>query len=157
MRLIERPKTCALDDDEREDRMSKQKKIWVKHPPTPAKPAVPPALKATVEQKVHILVEEFLKPTYIQPPPTEQRFNYLINIWTKWYRGYFYFCSTYASPGANALSPSFEAKFARLEYIGNERFNVAYMRHTEQWWEILTNLTIDECITAIRDEPHFHP
>lgn len=137
--------------------MSKQKRIWMKNPPKPAKPIIPPTLKADVEQKAQVLVEKFLKPTYIQQPPTEQRFNYLIDIWTKWYRGYFYFCSTYASPGPNALSPSFEGRFARLEYVGNRHFNVSYMRHTGQWWEIFTNLTIDECIETIRNEPHFHP
>ena len=52
---------------------------------------------------------------------------------------------------------SFETKFARIEYINNDCFNLSYMRHTEQWWEIYTDLSIDECLKAIREEPHFLP
>jgi hypothetical protein len=43
-----------------------------------------------------------------------------------------YFCSRFCSPGPRALSPFFESKFARLQYAGNERFNLAYFRHTER-------------------------
>jgi hypothetical protein len=35
-----------------------------------------------------------------------------------------------------AIKPTFEAPFARLEYISNRRFNPAYMRHTGMWWEV---------------------
>ena len=51
-----------------------------------------------------------LKPKYVLPPPVEGQFNYIIDIGAKWYRNYFYFFSTYACPGPNALSPTFESK-----------------------------------------------
>ncbi len=38
-----------------------------------------------------------------------------------------------------------------------KRFNLSYMRHTGKWWEIYPDLTLDECMNAIRDEPHFMP
>src|SRR5208337_1865743 len=41
-----------------------------------------------------------------------------------------YFCSTWRSPRSNAISEYFEISFARLEYAGGEKFNMAYMRHT---------------------------
>ncbi len=63
----------------------------------------------------------------------------------------------WASPGPNALSPSFEAGFARLEYVGQRRFNMAYMRHTEKWWEVYQRLTLDECLKTVREEPLLHP
>jgi len=44
-----------------------------------------------------------------------------------------------------------------MEYVGNDRFNLSYMRHTGKWWEIYTELTMDECFTAISEEPHFLP
>jgi len=44
-------------------------------------------------------------------------------------------------------------RFARLEYAGDEKFNMAYMRHTGQWWEIFQELTLDECIEEIRTNP----
>lgn len=137
--------------------MAKSRKQWVYSPPKPAKPAVPAAVKAELDTKAQALIDQHLKPQHVQPPPEEPQFNYLINIWTKWYRGYFYFCGTYASPGPNALSPTFEVRFARMEYGGSAHFNLAYMRHTEQWFELYQNLSIDDCLAAIRDEPFFFP
>ncbi len=40
------------------------------------------------------------------------------------------------------ISGFFEARFARLEYAGNEKFNMAYKRHTGQWWEIFQDFTL---------------
>jgi hypothetical protein len=48
------------------------------------------------------------------------------------------------------ISEFFETRFVRLEYAGNREFNVAYMRHTGQWWEILQGLTLEECFDEIR-------
>ena len=49
----------------------------------------------------------------------------------------------------------FEAKFARLQYAGNRRFHLSFMRHTGQWIQLYTDLTVDECIETIRDDPYF--
>ena len=75
-------------------------------------------------------VESVLKPRYVKPPPDEPRFNYIVDLFTKWHGRYFYFCSRYAVPGPNAIQPFFEDRFARLEYAGSNRFNLAFMRHT---------------------------
>ncbi len=69
----------------------------------------------------------------------------------------FNFCSTYACPGPNAISPSFESKFARMEYVGNSRFNLSFLRHTGKWVELFTGLTLDECLKAVREDPWFVP
>lgn len=137
--------------------MPKARKMWVYSPPKPAKPPVPAALKAEVERQANALVETALKPAFIAPPPADPQFNYLVDIFTKWYRGYFYFCTTYNSPGPYAISPSFESKFARLEYAGGDRFNLAFMRHTGQWVELYQDRTLAECLATIRDDPFFHP
>lgn len=137
--------------------MAKQKKRWIYSPQKPSKPSIPDQIKEELTQKSQLLIDTVLKPTYIKAPPEEAQFNYLTDIWTKWYRGYFYFCTTYACPGPNALSPSFEDRFARMEYIGNGQFNLSYMRHTGQWWEVFTGLTVDESLDTIKNEPYFHP
>lgn len=137
--------------------MAKSRKRWVWVPPKPPKAAVPDSLKTELSIKAQELVEKHLKPTYIKPAPKNTQFNYVVDISTKWYRNYFYFCSTYACPGPNALSPTFEYRFARMEYAGMRKFHLAYMRHTGQWWQLYAGLTLDECLTAIRDEPHFFP
>jgi len=137
--------------------MARSKKRWIYSPPKPPKPKVPESVKEEVERRGNELVESTLKPEHIQPPPEDARFNYLVDIHTKWVRCYFYFCATYHSPGPNAISPYFEMSFARMEYVGDNKYNLSYMRHTGQWWEIRQGLSLDECLEAIRDEPHFIP
>jgi hypothetical protein len=81
---------------------SMRQKIWVYSPP---KPKVPDAVKVEVETKAMALVNDILKPEHVKPPPKNAKWNYIVDIYTKWHRNYFYFCTKYACPGPNALSP----------------------------------------------------
>jgi hypothetical protein len=138
--------------------MAKKKpKMWIYSPKKTASPQVPDSIKAEVETGAKELVETYLKPTFIKPPPKDAKWNYIIDIFTKWHRGFFYFCSTYACPGPNAISPTFESRFARMEYVGGRKFKLAYMRHTDKWWEVYRGLTADDCLKTIRDEAIFQP
>ena len=131
-------------------------KIWVYAPRLAPGMKVPAQVKGEVARQGQTLVEEW-KPRFIEKPPKGYRFNYIVNLYTKWRGKYFYFCSTYACPGPRALSPSFEAYFTRLENVGNNRFNLAYMRHTDKWWETMRGLTLDESFETIRDNSLYHP
>jgi len=117
---------------------------------------VPIDVRSEVTQRAQALVEEW-KPSFIEKPPKGYRFNYIVDLYTKWRGKYFYFCTTYACPGPRALSPSFIAYFTRLEYVGNNRFNLAYMRHTDKWWETLRGLTLEDCLETIRGNSLYHP
>ena len=94
--------------------MTKKQMSWVYSPSKAVKPQISAGVKTTVERQAQTLIDTVLKPKHSQPPPPDARFNYIVDITSKWYRNYFYFCAQYACPGPNALSPSFEAKFARL-------------------------------------------
>lgn len=133
------------------------KKRWIYNPRKQSKSKIPESLKQTVKDKADELVNTVLIPQHVKPPPADNQFNYLANIYTKWYRNYFYFCSTYNVPGPNAIAPSFEDKFARLEYVGGDKFNLAYMRHTGQWHEIAQNMSLDEALDVIKDGELFTP
>ena len=135
----------------------KQPKRWIYSPPKPPKAKVPEAVKAAVEAKAKELVETVLKPKFVKPPPKDKRWNYIIDVGAKWYRNYFYFFSTYACPGPNALSPTFEAKFAKMEYLGNSTFALYFMRHTGEWVGLYDALSVDESLKAIGDDPWFVP
>jgi hypothetical protein len=137
--------------------MAKQPRRWVFSPPKASGGKIPDTLKAEVERKANELIETTLRQKYIQPPSKNPQFNYLIGLSTKWHSRYFYFVATYACPGPNAISPTFEVNFARLEYTALGRFNLAYMRHTGKWHELFTGQTLDECLNSIRDDPWFHP
>jgi hypothetical protein len=137
--------------------MDRRQKFWAFCPQRSPKPKVPEDVKLEVETKARELIESFLKSEYIKSPPEDMRFNYVVDIYTKWYHSSFYFCATYACPGPQAISPSFETKFARMEYAGEGLFNLSYMRHTGKWFEIFKDLSTDECLETIRDYPHFMP
>lgn len=137
--------------------MSQPRKRWVYAPKKPAPPKVPEALKREVETKANALVASVLKLKHVQPPPEDPQFNYIEDLYTKWYRNYFYFCAQYRSAGPYALGGQFEVKFARLTYIDGGRFSLAAMRHTEEWLELFPDLTLDECLAAVRDDPWFQP
>ena len=114
-------------------------------------------LKHEVESKADSLIDKVLKPKYIEPPDDNSTLNYVVDIFSKWHGRFFYFTSKYKCPGPNAISPFFDNNFARLEFIGNSRFNLAYMRHTGQWNEVGFDLSLKECFDAIENWPHFMP
>jgi hypothetical protein len=115
------------------------------------------ALKQEVDRKAGDLIESVLKPRHVEPPPKGRQLNYLVDITTKWHGLKCYFISVHRSPGPHAVSPTFETKFARMEYVGNAKFALSFQRHTGQWVELYEALSVDECLKAIRDEPWFQP
>ena len=131
-------------------------KMWIYSPPKSSKPKVPDDLKAELTGKAEPLLQEW-RPKYIKAPPPGYQFNYIIELYSKWFRSYFYFCAKYACPGPTALSPSFEARFTRPEYVGDRQFNVAFMRHTGQWVETEQGLTIDQSLRSIREDGFYQP
>ena len=60
-------------------------------------------------------------------------------------------------PGPNAIAPAFETKFARMEYVGDGKFALSFMRHTEQWVVLYDAVSVDQCLKAIQDDPWFQP
>ncbi len=137
--------------------MAKKGKMWLPAPPKQVKHETPDSVKRILIEKADEIIEKTLKPRHIKPPPSDNDLNYLADISSKRYRNYFYFCATYNSPGPNAISPSFETKFTRMEYAGNERFSLSYMRYTGQWREVYKNMPMSECLKSIAEEPLFIP
>jgi hypothetical protein len=137
--------------------MAKPRKAWMFSPAKESKASLPSTVKDEVDTKARELIETVLKPKHIQSPPADQQFNYITDITTKWLGSKCYFISVYACPGPNAISPSFETKFARLEFVGDGKFNLAFMRHTGQWVQLFERLSVDECMKAIRDDSWFQP
>ena len=135
----------------------KPQRTWAYSPAGDPGAKVSDAHKAEVERKANELIETTLKAKYVETPPKDPKFNYVIALSTKWHGRYFYLVATYACPGPNAISPTFEVNFARLEHTAMGRFSLAYMRHTEKWHELFTGQTLDECLASIRDDPWFQP
>lgn len=136
--------------------MAKKKATW-QWVRVPGKAAVPDSAKAEALAAVGGLIDGFLKPTYIKAPKGDERFNYLIDIRGKWRGSYLSLIGTYACPDPESPEPTFDLPFARMEYAGGGRFNLAYMRHTGKWWELFRGYALDEAIQAMRGMVHFHP
>jgi hypothetical protein len=137
--------------------MAKVSRTWARSLRGPSQMKIPDAVKAAISVKAQHLVDADLKPAHIKPTPKKADFNYLIDLHVKWNGRYLIFCSTYACPGPHALSPTFESRFARMEYVGQDRFNLSYMRHTERWWEVYSGLTLEECFNHIKEDHLFLP
>lgn len=135
--------------------MAKISRQWV-YRPGPAS-RIPDSVRNEIAAKANEITETLFKPRYLKPPPKKARFNYIVDIYTKWHKNCLLFRARYACPGPRALSPFFEDSFTRLAYMANGRFNLAYMRHTGKWQEVFTDLSLEEAFSEIRDQPFFHP
>lgn len=128
---------------------------WVYTPGKDPRTKPSDAVKAEVERAFRELIDNTLKTKFIQPPPKKPQFNYVIDLSTRWHGRFFYLVATYACPFKDALSPTFEQDFARLEHTALGQFNLAYFRHTGQWQTIFPDQTLADCVTAVRDDPWF--
>src|ERR1700678_3625391 len=137
--------------------MAKQRKLSIFSPSKKSTSSLPGTVKDEVETKAKELIEKVLKPQHVQPAPTGQDLNYITDISLKWLGSKCFFVSTYACPGPNAMSPTFEEKFARMEHVGNGKFTLSFMRHTGDWVPLFEDQTVDECMKAIQDDPWFVP
>ena len=135
--------------------MVKSKKQWIWAKAKPSK--VPDALKRELSAKANALIEEYIRPKYVKPHPKNPRLNYIEDIFLKWRGRHFYFMAKYVSSAPNSISPFFEVGFARLEFMGDNKFDLAYFRHTGKWWPVFSELTVDEVLDLVKSEALFHP
>jgi len=135
--------------------MATRKKTWNYCPPSPSKlkPKVSDEMKQYLTKKGNEIVERIFKPEYLKPIPEKQTLNHIVDIYTKWYRNSFYFCVKYKFP-PESYSSFLESKFVRFEYIGNDKFQYSYMRHTGKWLPT-SKMTIDECLKHVATEMPF--
>lgn len=138
--------------------MTKTKPMtWLPGRSRPKKEPIPDTLKAQADAKAKKFVDLVLKPKFIQPPPKKPRFNYIIDVAAKWHGSSLFFVSTYACPGPTAISPTFEAKFARMEFVGSSKFNLSFMRHNDKWVVLYRCVSLEECLDAIENDFWFQP
>ena len=135
--------------------MPRAQRQWIYSPRKPSR--VPDSVKQQATAKANEIIETLFKPKYIKPPPKNARFNYIVDIFTKWHKNCLYFRARYACPGPNALSPFFEEGFTRLEYMATGRFNLAYLRYNGKWCVVFEDLPMEEAFAAVQDQVLFHP
>ena len=112
-------------------------------------------MKDSVSEEGNILIANILKPLFIKPEKETYCSNQVFDIELKWRGNSLYFLAKYNSVGENAISPTFESKFARLVFMGDDKFNLSYMRHNDKWFELHTGLSSQNCFKAIATQPYF--
>ena len=135
--------------------MKDNKKYWMPSSRSNQKIKLSESEKHDIQDYFHPLVESFKKQYVLENPNKE--FNYLVDIYSKWYQNYFYLCEKFKSEHPNRLTDEFEVKFVRLKYTGKNQFDFSYFRHTGQWHLVAEDLTLDECKEMILSNPNFQP
>jgi hypothetical protein len=120
----------------------KSPKRWVYRPKSAPKPKVPEAVQQHVQERCETFVESTLKPRHIQAPPDDVRFNYIVDLYNRWHRNFFYFCAKYRCPVPNSISEFFEVRYTRLEYTAEDAYTLAYLRHTGKWQEVFFGFSL---------------
>ncbi len=129
---------------------------WVYHPTSKPGTKPPDSLKLEVVEAAGEIIADWKK-KFIRPAPKGHDFNYLIDLYTRWRGNYFYLMGTFACPNPRAISPTFDTGFARLEYVGNRLFDLAYMRHTGKWSQTGQALSLEACLQLICENSLYQP
>jgi hypothetical protein len=123
------------------------------------KVVVPEHIKHTLIQRTQQLINDKFKDSLpLQAEAAKNHgFNYIVDIYTLWRGRYFYLIAKYRNPRGDTRTEYFEVRTTRMEHVGNQRFNLAYMRHTDQWFEVFQSLTMAECLETIEKNEMFWP
>lgn len=109
--------------------------------------------KAAIAAVCERFIAEVLKPRFLPVVfPTE--WNYPIDICGKWHGKRYRFIQRYRSAHDGG---AFDAPFAGLEYVGRDRFDVVWHRHTGQWFRLARSLTLAEALQRIETDGVLHP
>ena len=131
------------------------KKYWVRDPTAIKKylPKINPSSKNEINDKLGHFIEQRMKPARITGPTGDN--NYVVDIYPKWHGSNIYMIQKFHCPSPNAFSPYFEDRVARLQYLGNDKFNLCFRRYTGEWILLYTDQDLSSCFDAIECDHFF--
>lgn len=119
-----------------------------------------PTLSATEKAAITAACQEFidtvLKPRFL-PVIIPTQFNYPVDIQGKWHGSKYRFLQRYCSGFADNLGEEFDAPFTRLDWIGRDRFDVQWHRHTGAWHCLYRGLSLAKALNVIETDGHLQP
>lgn len=71
--------------------MTRNQKIWTQSTKKYVKMSVPDRIMEQVSRTGQLLISDELRAKYVNPAPENPHFNYIVDLFTKWHRTYFYF------------------------------------------------------------------
>uniref|UniRef100_Q07SJ7 Uncharacterized protein n=1 Tax=Rhodopseudomonas palustris (strain BisA53) TaxID=316055 RepID=Q07SJ7_RHOP5 len=112
--------------------------------------------KAAITIACQRFIDEVLKPRFLPTiRPTE--FNYPIDILGKWHGRRYRFIQRYRSDSPDRLVEEFDAPFTRLDWIGRDRFDLQWHRHTGTWYRLHRDLSLEQALKTIEADGILHP
>jgi len=102
-------------------------------------------------------VKNVLKPRFLTEIRPSTKFNYCVDIFGEWRAGRYRFLQRFRSAAENRIVEEFDAPFARIDYIGPDRFDIFWMRHTGAWWPLHRGVTLDDALKLMIADGHLHP
>ena len=125
--------------------------------PTPASSARSfAAEKPAVTEACQQLIDQFLKPRFL-PGVRPTQLNYPVDILGKWHGAKYRFIQRYRSGFEDNHGEEFDAPFARLDWVGPNRFDIQGHRHTGQWFRLHYSLTLADAIDTLKSNGLLHP
>lgn len=119
-------------------------------------PTLPAAEKAAITAACQRFIDTILKPRFLpEIRPTE--FNYVVDILGKWHGPRYRFMQRYRSGFPDNLGEEFDSPFARLDWMGRNRFDVLWHRHTGAWHCLYQGLTLAEALDVLDTDGVLHP
>ena len=112
--------------------------------------------KAAISATCQGFIDTVLKPRFLsQIRPTE--FNYPVDILAKWHGTRYRFLQRFRSGFPENRGEEFDAPFTRFDWIGPDRFDVYWHRHTGTWYCLYRGLSLTKALKAIETDGHLHP
>ena len=111
--------------------------------------------KVIVTDEFSNIIADF-KQKFIPEKPNKDS-SYLIDIYTTWWRNFFYLCEKYKAEFPNRIADEYERKFVRLAYVGKDQFNFSYFRHTGAWHVVAESISLSACKELLLSNPVFQP
>ena len=131
-------------------KQTKKQAVWVRTM------KITDAEKALITANCQEFIDTFLKPRFL-PVITPTQFNYPIDIQGKWHGTKYRFLQRYRSGFEDNCGEEFDAPFTRLDWIGPDKFDVQWHRHTGQWFRLYQGLSLKAAINAIETNGMLHP
>jgi hypothetical protein len=112
--------------------------------------------KAAIAAICQRFVDQVLKPRFL-PTVRPTQFNYPIDIRGKWHGNRYRFVQRYRSGHPENLGEVFDAPFVRLDWMGGDRFDIQWHRHTGAWIRLYRGMSLDEALETIQTDGILHP
>ncbi len=132
------------------------RKQWIRTTRAP-RPTLPDeAEKGVIVAACQAFVRGVLKPRFL-PEITPTEWNYVIDIRGAWAAGRYRFMQRYRSGMEHNRGEEFDAPFGRIDRVGQDRFDIYWMRHTGKWWRLYANVTLVEALRILETDGVLHP